>query len=197
MKPGQPPKTPDEALELLRAGNRRFHERKPYVRSTDEIERLWTELASGQAPFAIILGCSDSRLSPEIIFDQFFGSLFVVREAGNVAVSPTNIGSLEFGQAVLGAKLLLVFGHSSCGAVTAAFDRAQPGGNIQAIVDAIAPFIATAATLDDAIVANVRGVQAQIRQRSALLRAAEDAGNLKIAGAVYDIRSGVVTFLDA
>jgi carbonic anhydrase len=83
-----------------------------------------------------VLGCADSRLAPEIIFDQFVGDIFVVREAGNIAVSPSNLGSLEYGQAVLKSKLLVVLGHSDCGAVNAAYPNAEPGGNIQSIAGA-------------------------------------------------------------
>jgi carbonic anhydrase len=194
--PGPSPATPDEALAALKSGNARFVEGRPRVRSTTEIEHIWTELSVGQAPFATVLGCADSRLAPELIFDQFLGDVFVVREAGNVADSPTNLGSLEFGQSVLGSKLVLVLGHTSCGAVRAALDGANPGGNIQAIVDAIKPGIAGARDLEDATVRNVRAVKERIRVQSPPLRAAESAGRIRIAGAVYDIRTGEVTFLD-
>jgi carbonic anhydrase len=177
----------------LDAGTRR-------VRTTSEIERIWTEISVGQAPFAAILGCADSRLAPELIFDQFFGDIFVVREAGNIASSPTNLGSLEFSQAVLGVKLVFVLGHSACGAVRAALNGDQPGGNIQAIVDAIEPGIKGATTLDEAILANVRATIANIRAESPLLRAAEAEPDprkaIRIVGGVYDIRSGTVTFLE-
>ncbi|MEW6272900.1 MAG: carbonic anhydrase [Thermodesulfobacteriota bacterium] len=191
-----PPATPDEALEALRAGNRRFVDHEPRVRSTDEIERIWTEIAVGQAPFATVLGCADSRLAPEIIFDQFLGDVFVVREAGNIADSPTNLGSLEYAQVVLGSKLLLVLGHTSCGAVRAAFEDAAPGGNIDSIVAAIKPGIAGASDLDDATRRNVVAVQRRIREQSSLLRDAESAGKIRIVGGVYTIRTGEVTFLD-
>jgi carbonic anhydrase len=124
------PATPDEALAELKAGNVRFVERTPQARDIDEIKEIWTSISSGQAPFATVLGCADSRLAPELIFDQFFGDIFVVREAGNIADSPTNLGSLEYGQAVLGSRLVLVLGHTSCGAVKAAFGKDDPGGNI-------------------------------------------------------------------
>ena len=189
------PATADEALAALKAGNQRFAERKPQVRSTDEIENIWTHISLGQAPFATVLGCADSRLAPELIFDQFFGDIFVVREAGNIASSPTNLGSLEFGQAVLGSKAILVLGHSSCGAVKAAFTNATPGGNIQSIVDAIKPGIAGAKSVEDATTANVRAVIATIREKSPLLHAAESDGKIKIVGGVYTINTGVVTFL--
>jgi carbonic anhydrase len=188
---------PDQALAALRAGNERYSGHKPQVRSTEQIESIWTETALGQAPFATVLGCADSRLSPELIFDQFVGDIFVVREAGNIASSPTNLGSLEFGQAVLGSKLILVLGHTSCGAVKAALAGDKPGGNIQAIVDAIAPGIAGSKTLEEATVANVRAVQKHIRERSPLLAKAESDGKIRITGGVYDIATGVVTFLPA
>lgn len=195
LPPEPAPATPEEAIKVLADGNARFAAREPEVRSVTTIEDLWTTIAHGQAPFATVLGCADSRLAPELIFDQFVGDVFVVREAGNIAESPTNIGSLEFGHAVLKSKAIVVLGHSSCGAVKAALDGATPGGNIQAIVDAIKPGIAGAKDLDDATVRNVRAVIETIRQRSKLLRDAEQAGAVKIVGAVYDIKSAVVRFL--
>jgi carbonic anhydrase len=197
-RPSKPaPATPDEAIAALKAGNERFVKHTPQVRDTAEIEDIWTEISAGQAPFATVLGCADSRLAPELIFDQFFGDVFVVREAGNIADSPTNLGSLEYGQAVLGSKLILVLGHSSCGAVKAAFENATPGGNIQSIVDAIKPGITGAKTLEDATTANVRAVIARIREKSPLLKAAETAGKIKIVGGVYTIANGTVTWLEA
>lgn len=193
---GHPPTTPDEALATLAAGNKRFVAQTPEVRSTQDIERRWTEIAVGQAPFATVLACADSRLAPELIFDQFFGDIFVVREAGNIADSPTNLGSLEYAQLVLGSKAILVLGHSSCGAVKAAFDDVKPGGNIDAIVAAIRPGIAGAKTIEAATTANVRAVINRIREKSQLLRDAESSGKIKIAGAVYTINTGVVTYLD-
>ena len=197
-RPSRPaPATPDEALAALKAGNERFVNHTPQVRDTEDIEEIWTSISSGQAPFATVLGCADSRLAPELIFDQFFGDVFVVREAGNIADSPTNLGSLEYGQAVLGSKLVLVLGHTSCGAVKAAFGKDDPGGNIQAIVDAIRPGIAGAKTVEDATVANVRAVQTRIREKSAILRDAEAAGKIRIVGGVYTIATGTVTWLDS
>mgnify|MGYP000325747147 CR=1 FL=1 len=195
-RPTKPaPATPDEALAALKAGNQRFAQQKSQVRTTGEVEQIWTTISAGQAPFASVLGCADSRLAPELIFDQFFGDIFVVREAGNIADSATNLGSLEFGQAVLGSKLVLVLGHSSCGAVKAALENATPGGNIQSIVDAIRPGIAGATTLEEATTANVRAVIGRIREKSPLLRDAENAGKIKIVGAVYTIANGTVTLL--
>lgn len=193
--PAPRPESPAEAIKVLADGNARFVAREPQIRSVAAIEDLWVGIGKGQSPFATVLGCADSRLAPELIFDQFVGDVFVVREAGNIADSPTNIGSLEFGHAVLKSKAIVVLGHSSCGAVQSAFEGAKPGGNIQAIVDAIKPGIVGAADVDDAIVRNVHAVIETVRSRSALLRDAEKAGALKIVGAVYDIRSAVVRFL--
>ncbi len=193
--PAPKPATPEEAIKVLADGNARFAAQEPQIRGMATIDHLWADHADGQAPFATVLGCADSRLAPELIFDQFVGDIFVVREAGNLAESPTNLGSLEFGQAVLKSKAIVVLGHSSCGAVKSALEGATPGGNIQAVVDAIKPGIAGAANLDDAIVRNVNAVIATIRKRSKLLSDAEQAGTIKIVGAVYDIKSAVVRFL--
>jgi carbonic anhydrase len=193
--PPPDPQNPQEALQLLVDGNKRWVDQNPLVRSTEEIERIWTHTSMTQTPFASVLGCADSRLSPELIFDQFIGDLFVVREAGNIANSPTNLGSLEYSQSVLGSQLVLVLGHTSCGAVGAAFDDATVPGNIQSIVDAIKPGIAGAQTLNEAIADNVVAVIASIRTNSAVLRQAEIDGSIAIVGGVYNISTGVVQLL--
>ncbi|AQT78400.1 hypothetical protein B1R94_02840 [Mycolicibacterium litorale] len=193
--PAPRPATPDEAIEMLMKGNNRFAARRPQIRDTADIEVLWTEISNGQQPFATVLSCADSRLAPELIFDQFVGDIFVVREAGNIAVSPTNVGSLEFGCVALKSKAILVLGHSSCGAVKSAWENGTPGGNIQAIIDAIKPGIAGARDVDDAITRNVQAVIAHIRKTSPLLTDAEASGALKIVGAVYDIKSAAVRLL--
>ena len=195
---GLPPRpaTPDDAIQALVDGNARFATNAPQVRNTADIELLWTSgIDQKQEPFASVLGCADSRLAPEIIFDQFVGDIFVVREAGNIAVSPTNLGSLEYGQAVLKSKVLVVLGHSDCGAVNAAYTNAEPGGNIQSIVDAIKPVIVGATSLEDAITRNVRAVKDRIRKDSAMLREAEQSNDFAIVGAYYDITTAVVRFL--
>ena len=195
--PGPPPtpQNPQEALQLLVEGNQRWVDQKPRIRSTAEIEQIWTDAPQGQAPFASVLGCADSRLSPELIFDQFVGDIFVVREAGNIATSPTNLGSLEFGYAVLGAQLVLVLGHTSCGAVRSAFTDAMPPGHIQSIIDAIKPGIAGAQTLEEATDDNVRAVMQNLRDNSEILRQAEIDGDIAIVGGVYDLATGVVRLL--
>jgi len=189
------PATPQAAVDALMQGNARFAESNPQIRDAAEVEILWTEITSGQTPFAMVLGCADSRLAPEIVFDQFVGDIFVVREAGNIAESPTNLGSLEYGQAVLQAKALMVLGHSGCGAVQAAFDDAKPGGNIQSIVDVIRTGIVGAKDLDDAIVRNVKAVMQRVRKGSPLLTEAERRGDFAIVGAFYDIESARVRLL--
>jgi carbonic anhydrase len=188
--------TPDAALAELRDGNGRFVAGKPTVRSVAEIDRISRKNAVTQKPFATILTCADSRVTPEIIFDQYLGDIFVVREAGNIATSGTNLGSLEYSQAVTGAMALVVLGHSGCGAVGAAFKGEHPGGNIDAIVAAIRPQIAGAKTLEEAIALNVKGTIAVIRTQSPLLAQAEKAGKIVIRGAVYDLESGVVSYLE-
>lgn len=190
------PATPDEALKVLMDGNARFAARMPAIRDIAEIEAIWSGgIGQNQEPFATVLGCADSRLAPEIIFDQFVGNVFVVREAGNIADSPTNLGSLEYGQAVLGSKIIVVLGHSDCGAVKAAYDNATPGGNIQSIISAIRPGIAGAADLDDAVLRNVGAVIESLRANSPLLAEAEKSGAVKIVGAFYDIDSATVRLL--
>ena len=195
--PGPPPdpQNPQEALQLLVEGNQRWVDQKPRVRSTAEIEQIWLDSPQGQAPFASILSCADSRLAPELIFDQFVGDIFVVREAGNISVSPTSLGSLEFGYLVLGAQVLLVLGHTSCGAVNAAFTNATPPGNIQSIVDAIKPGITGAQNLNEAIADNVVAVMQSLRDNSSILRQGETNGAIAIVGGVYDLSTGVVTLL--
>lgn len=194
--PTPQPTTPQEALQALKDGNLRFSTRQPLERNLDEIERIWTEAAAGQNPFASILACADSRTAPELVFDQLAkGLLFVVREAGNIAKSPTSLGSLEFAHAALGSMLVVVVGHSACGAINAAFTNATPGGNIDAIVNAIKPGISGAASLPAAIEANVRATMNDIRTNSPLLTAAETDKKIMIVGAVQDIPTGVVTFL--
>ena len=189
------PMTPDDAIRELAEGNIRFAKRTPTIRDTADIEVIWSDITKSQNPFATVLGCADSRLAPELIFDQFVGDIFVVREAGNIAATADDLGSLEYGQAVLKSKALVVLGHSDCGAVKAAFQNAHVGGNMQEFVDFIKVGIAGAANLDDAIVRNVHSVIDNVRNKSEILRTAEQTGAVKIVGAVYDIKTATVRFL--
>lgn len=197
------------ALERLREGNRRF------AADLRSIETLATgtrraELASGQEPFAIIFGCSDSRVPAEIIFDQGLGDLFVIRVAGNVVASSL-VGSVEFAAARFGTRLVVVLGHSQCGAVLATIEELQrPTGtesrNIRSIVDRIRPSVeglmATElrhqpeALVDHAVRANVRASANQLRHGSQILETLIEREGLLVVGAEYSLETGVVDFFD-
>ena len=188
--------TPTEALEKLRNGNRRFIDGQ--TRGAGEDNTFGAERAAGQAPFAIILSCSDSRVPPEIIFDQGVGDLFVVRVAGNVA-DPSLIGSIEYAASILGSQLVVVLGHSNCGAVTAALGEVKDGPsltspNLLAIVENIRPSITAEQSLDDAISTNVTGTVKKLQQESMVLNDLVAKGELTIVGAEYSIETGEVDY---
>jgi len=192
-----------DALERLREGNRRF------VAGTSNIDEALSsarraELVGGQSPFAVILACSDSRVPVELIFDQGLGDLFVIRVAGNI-VAPSQIGSVEFAAAQLGTRLVIVLGHSNCGAVEAtlkelAQDQQQRSPNLRAIVDRIRPAVESLmsddVSLHDAVAANVRQSVSQLQHGSQILEEMIETDELAIVGAEYSIESGEVTFLD-
>lgn len=180
--------TPDEALNQLLEGNKRFiqNKRKNPNQSMARIE----EVAQGQAPFAAILSCADSRVPSEIIFDQGFGDLFVVRNAGNVA-TPEEIGSLEFGTLVLGAKVLMVIGHKNCGAVKATIDGKAVPGQIASILDVIQPAINQNKTLEENIISNVKLGMNRLQASSVISQLIKD-GKLKIVGGYYDLDTGKI-----
>jgi carbonic anhydrase len=197
------------ALERLRAGNERF---VANTRSDATVERRShrEELANGQEPFAIILGCSDSRVPAEIVFDQGLGDLFVIRVAGNI-VAPSQIGSVEFAAGKFGTRLVVVLGHSRCGAVEATIDELQRPSknqlrNLHSIVDRVRPsveaLLATGlrhdreALLRDAVRANVRVSASQLRHGSELLETLIGRKELLVVGAEYSLESGVVDFFD-
>ncbi len=198
---------PVAALAELRTGNARF---VANVRTADVVgEVRRAELRDSQQPFAIILGCSDSRVPAEIVFDQGLGDLFVIRVAGNI-VAPSQLGSVEFAIERFGTPLVVVLGHSRCGAITATVDVVRGGPaaasrNIMAIVDRIRPAIEPLTTgrrrkLDDLVAAgvraNVRASVNQLRHGSANLETLEAAGRLLIVGAEYDLDTGAVDFFD-
>lgn len=187
--------SPDEVLDALMAGNARFVEGRVQAPHRN-MERL-REVAHAQAPHAAFLGCSDSRVPIEIVFDQGFGDLFVVRDAGNV-LSPEVIASLEFGTLVLGAQLLFVLGHSGCGAVSATLKGEAVPGQISALYARIQPAVDSAGgNLDEAIANNVR-LQAQLLRRSSpVIKELVARGALRIVGGVYDLESGRVRLLEA
>ena len=195
--------TAEEALERLKDGNERFlrgEARFPTVR-----KETLADLAKGQQPYATILGCSDSRVPPELIFDADFGELFIVRVAGNV-VSAEVMGSLQYAGAHLHTPLFVVLGHEGCGAVKAAVDTITEGvehhSRIQILVDSIVPglqtvdsHLATDQRLQQAVEQNVRWSMNQLLATPEG-KAAVEEGRAKIVGAMYEIASGRVRWLD-
>lgn len=181
---------PADALAALYDGNARFV-RGEAVSPHRDYQRL-REVADLQRPFAAILGCADSRVPVEIVFDQGFGDLFVTRIAGNVA-DPAIIGSLEFGTEVLGAQIVFVLGHTRCGAVAATIAGHEVPGQISTLYQHIRP--AVKATGGDAALAVVRNVQHQaetLREASPVLARRIREGQLIVAGGVYDVETGRV-----
>lgn len=188
------PETPDEAMMLLVEGNRRFAEGKSISLHRD-MNRV-REVANGQKPFASFLGCADSRVPIEIVFDQGFGDLFVTRIAGNVA-SSENIGSLEFGTKILGAKVLYVLGHTSCGAVSATMKGDEVPGQISGLFQHIRPAVKAAnGDLDRAIKENVRNQAILLAEASPTISRLVQSKELIVAGGVYDLSTGLVTAVD-
>lgn len=183
------PATAQAAYERLVAGNKRFAAKEPSVTSVAEFEEMFMRNDAGQTPYATILTCADSRLSPAMLFDEVLGQLFVVREAGNISTSPTSLGSLEFGHGVLKTSLLVVMGHENCGAVEAALNNSDVPGHIRSFVDVIKPGIAGASDLPEAVAKNVNAVMQSIRANSPALHDA------MMVGAVYNLATGKVRFL--
>jgi carbonic anhydrase len=198
-----------EALDLLREGNRRFVLNQSRAASASHQERRLS-LVSGQEPFAIVLGCSDSRVPAELVFDQGFGDLFVIRVAGNI-VAPSQVGSVEFAAAKFGTRLVVVIGHSQCGAITATLDEllgrsTTESRNLRSIVDRVRPSVQTVllgrdpedydALIRDAVRANVRASANHLRHGSELLERLGREDGLLVVGAEYSLDSGVVTFFD-
>jgi carbonic anhydrase len=188
--------TPDAALKQLMDGNKRFVDRKRQSPNQDFV-RI-TEVAKSQKPFAAILGCADSRFPPEIVFDRGFGDLFVCRVAGNVA-TPEEIGSLEFGTLVLGAKVIVVIGHERCGAVDASIKGTQVPGQIGSLLDAIKPAVEsskdqTGDRLENACKANAL-LQASRLKASPVIAKLIEENKLKVVGGYYDLDTGAVNIL--
>ncbi len=189
--------TPDEAIQKLLKGNERFVSGKS-VRPNQNRDRVKL-LAAGQSPFAIIVGCSDSRVPSEIIFDQGLGDLFIIRTAGQVS-SNASWASIEFGYTSLGAKLVVVLGHSNCGAVAAACNVPDVPGHVITLINAIKPAAELALRLpgnqiNNAVKINVAMQVNQLKKLEPVLAKAIRNGDIKIVGAVYELESGIVTFL--
>jgi carbonic anhydrase len=224
--PDQPIVPPAEAISRLKEGNGRFtagnpqhpHEsvddRKymaansfenagviPLGMTTEQAAKRREELTKSQHPFAIVLSCSDSRVPPEIVFDEGLGDLFIVRVAGNV-LNDEGLGSIEYGVEVLGARLILVLGHQSCGAVDAAMKtvaaKGKAPGHIQSLVTAIKPVVDSTpkGDLDTMIKANVKHVVDALRSSTPILKAKVDSGDVQVIGGYYTLDSGAVTFLE-
>jgi carbonic anhydrase len=182
------PIKPNQALKLLLDGNQRFIQYKRQY-PNQSLEHLQL-VAKAQYPFAAILGCADSRVPAEIIFDQGLGDLFVVRVAGNVA-SDMAIGSLEYTTAVLGTQLIVVLGHTKCGAVAAATKNESLPGRISYVVERIKPALTRLNSID-AVIANVQYQAKKLQQNSTILAKLLQAGKLSIVAACYDIETGKV-----
>jgi carbonic anhydrase len=197
-----------DALQLLRDGNRRFVANARSHDSATEARRA--EVAAGQEPFAIILGCSDSRVPAEIVFDQGLGDLFVIRVAGNI-VAPSQVGSVEFAAERYGTRLVVVLGHSQCGAILATIDELKrptinQSRNLHSIVDRIRPVIAPLlrteleqdrdAFVTSAVRANVRSSASHLRHGSVMLEQLIEKDNLVVVGAEYSLETGVVDFFE-
>jgi len=195
--------TPDQALKLLKEGNENFRMDAPFRGVQGRERRI--ELARGQAPFCVLVGCSDSRVPPELLFGRGLGELFIVRNAGNT-VNVAALGSVEYGVGVLGCPLVVVLGHEACGAVAAAVDVVEKnatfpgviGDMIQPIVPAVleARSMSGGTLLDNSIVANAKRVAKRLATQSAILQDGARSGKLKIVPARYDLASGHVDFFE-
>jgi len=201
--------TASEAIKRLKEGNQRF---VSGVRSIDTIVKQIqrADFVEGQAPFAIILGCSDSRVPAEIIFDQGLGDLFVIRVAGNI-VAPSQVGSVEFAAELFGTQLVVVLGHSMCGAVKAAIDELErpsdkKSSNVLSIVNRIRPTVEPlfetelrndpVKLLESSIHANILAATSHLMHGSQMLENLVEQGALKIIGAEYSLETGHVSFFE-
>jgi carbonic anhydrase len=190
---------PDQALQRLIEGNTRFASGHLNHTTPERVAQVRSRVAQGQRPFAIIVGCSDSRVGPELIFDQGLGDLFVVRTAGEV-VDDVALGSIEYGVEHLGSALIVVLGHERCGAVSAAVAHAQEPGRIAAVLKAIGPAVEQTNgqpgdPVENAVRAQARDVAPQLQGVTPILAERVQAGQLKIVAARYDLGSGKVEWL--
>jgi carbonic anhydrase len=197
--PDQPSVAPAEAISKLKEGNGRYTSGN--LQHPGQTAERRTELAKTQHPFATIISCSDSRVPPEIVFDQGLGDLFVVRVAGNV-INDENLGSIEYTVDHLGTRLILVLGHQRCGAVQAAKEtiaaKGKAPGHIESLVTAIKPAVEATAKddLDATVKANVKNVVQALRSSTPILKAEVDSGKIQVVGGYYSLDTGAVTFLD-
>src|SRR5213596_1212417 len=197
--PEQPAAAPAEAISKLKEGNGRYTSGN--LQHPGQTTERRSELTKSQHPFAVIVSCSDSRVPPEIVFDQGLGDLFVVRVAGNV-IDDHSLGSIEYAVDHLGVRLIVVLGHQSCGAVKAAKEtiaaKGKAPGHIQSLITAIQPAVEATAKedLDATIKANVKNVVQALRSSTPILKAKVDSGDVQVIGGYYSLDTGSVTFLD-
>ena len=188
--------TPEKALDLLKEGNQRFLEKKQADRNLLEQTEI---TSSGQYPFAVILGCVDSRVPPELIFDLGIGDVFSIRIAGNFA-NEDILGSMEFATKVVGSKHILVLGHTSCGAVQGAMDDVELG-NLTGLVRKIQPAVQAANQeisdpgVNEIAEVNVKMTIEEIKEKSPILKEMVEKNEIGLSGAMYDVATGKVEFL--
>lgn len=193
-----PVMTADAVLKKLMAGNERFARHRELHPDVTIVRRK--ELAAtGQHPFAIILGCADSRVPPELIFDQGLGDMFVLRDAGNV-IDDAMLGSIEYAVEHFGTPLIMVLGHEKCGAITAAVEGVQAAGHVKAVVESIQPAVLAAKgeagdVVHNCVVMNARRVAQQIRTSDPILRPLVESGKVRVVAADYDLATGKVALL--
>jgi carbonic anhydrase len=194
--------TPDQALQRLKEGNEQYRADAPFRAAMDRERRM--ALAAGQAPFCVVVGCSDSRVPPELLFGRGLGELFIIRNAGNT-VDTAALGSIEFGVGVLGCPLVVVLGHEKCGAVAAALDVVEKNASFPGVIgEMIQPIIPAVLAsrsqpgdkLDNAVRANALRVAARLRTQSSILQDALHAGRLKVVAARYDLDDGKVEWME-
>lgn len=191
------PPNPDAALKRLMDGNQRFVKQK--IKHPDQSKARMKEVAQAQHPFATVLSCADSRVAPEILFDEGIGDLFDIRVAGNIVI-PEVLGSIEYAVAILGTPVLMVLGHERCGAVTAAVQGERLPGHMGSFVKAIKPAISktkgqSGDPVDNAVVANVQYQIEKLKRSSTILSERSQDGKLKIVGGRYDLDSGEVILI--
>lgn len=188
--------TPNQALDVLKEGNERFVNN---LKKQRNLLDLVQETSDGQYPFAAILSCIDSRVPAEVVFDQGIGDLFSVRVAGNI-VNEDILGSIEYACGVAGSKIIVVMGHTKCGAVTAACQKVEMG-NITPLLSKIKPAISTVeaekgiAEVEEVALANIKHSIEEIRMKSSILSELEKEGKIIIVGAIYNVDDGKVDFL--
>ncbi len=192
--------SPDSAIDILKSGNKRFVTAKPVARN---VKQNISQTALGQFPFASVVACIDSRTAPELVFDQGIGDLFVARVAGNT-VNEDILCSLEYASKVAGSRLIVVLGHTNCGAIKGACDNVKMG-NLTGLLDKFQPTIAKVSTsgernsknhqfVHDVTEMNIDDTIKTIREKSPVLKEMEDAGKIRIVGALYDTATGKVSW---